>query len=125
MNTASDDLSKKRKHSKVGLISFGLAIITGIAALVIFIISLIPESGTYAAQRFDKILFAFALIAAPILHLTGLILGIVGAFQKDFKKLFPILGIIFNALPLAIAAVIWILLLLIALAVISSGGGWM
>lgn len=31
-------------------------------------------------------------------HFTGLILGIVGAFQKNKKRFFPIAGIVFNGL---------------------------
>lgn len=125
MNAASDSLAKKHGHPKSGLISFGLAIVVGLMTLVLFIVSFIPEDGTYAEQRADRILFVFAAIISPILHLTGLIFGIIGAFKKNFKKLFPVLGIIFNALPLILAAVIWIFILLIALAVIGSGGGWM
>lgn len=125
MNVASDNLAKQRNHPKIGLISFGLAIAIGFITLLILAISFILERGTYAEQRADKVLFVFALIAAPIFHLAGLVLGIIGAFKKDSKKLFPILGIIFNALPLVFAAVVWIFILLIALAVISSGGGWM
>lgn len=118
MNTASN------KHPKTGLISFGLAIVTGALTFLLLIASFIPESGTYTTARFNKILFVFALIVAPVFHLAGLIFGIVGAFTKDSKKVFSILGIVFNSLPLVLAIVIWIFILLIALAVIGSGGGW-
>ena len=125
MNIASDSPAKPRSHPKKGLISFGLAIANGFITLLIFAVSFIPESGTYAEQRANKVLFVFALIIAPIFYLTGLVLGIIGAFMKNSKKLFPILGIVFNSLPLIGVAIIWIFILLIALAVISSGGGWM
>ncbi len=125
MNITSDDLPLKRRHPKIGVISLSLAIANGLITLLILVGSFIPEDGTYAEQRVDKALFVFALIIAPIFHLVGLALGIGGAFMKNAKKVFPVLGIIFNGLPLVIAAVCWVIILLIALAVISSGGGWM
>ena len=125
MNAAFDDSANKRTHPKTGLISFGLAIGSGAITLLLLVVSFIPESGTYTEQRFNKILFVFALIMAPVFHLAGLTLGIIGAFSKNSKKVFPILGIIFNSLPLILAVAVWVFLLLIALAVIGSGGGWM
>jgi len=124
MTTDYDDLAKNRNHPKTGLISFGLAIVTGAITFLLFVVSFIPESGTYTEQRFNKIFLGFALGIAPILHLTGLIMGIVGAFTKNYRKVFPILGIIFNGLPVICAVIIWILLLLAVVAVIGSGGGW-
>jgi hypothetical protein len=124
MKTDSDDLANNRIHPKTGLISFGLAIVAGAITLLLFIISLIPEDGTYSEQRFNKIFLIFALAMAPILHFAGLGLGIIGAFTKNSKKVFPILGIIFNGLPVICVLVIWILLLLAVVAVIGSGGGW-
>ena len=125
MNTASNAPAKDREHPKTGLVSFGLAIATGALTLLVLIADFIPESGTYTARRFDKILFVFALVIAPVFHLAGLVLGIIGAFTKDSKKVFSVLGIVFNSLPLVLAIIGWIFILLIALAVVGSGGGWM
>ena len=108
MNIASDPLAKSRSNPKLGLISIGLAITNGFITLLIFAVSLIPEDGTYAEQRANRVLFVFALIIAPIFYLTGLVLGIIGAFMKNSQKLFPILGIVFNTLPLISVAIIWI-----------------
>lgn len=125
MEPAFDDSAKNIFHPRVGLISFGLAIITGAITFLLFIVSFIPESGTYTEQRFNRIFFGFMLITAPIFHLAGLVLGIIGAFKKNSKKVFSILGIVFNSLPLIFVLIVWVFFLLIALAVISSGGGWM
>src|SRR5688572_2092022 len=60
MQPAFDDSTDKKTHQTVGVISFGIAIITGFISLLLFIVSLIPESGTYTAQRFTNIFFVFA-----------------------------------------------------------------
>ena len=125
MKAGFDDSANKKTHHPVGLISFGFAVVTGAISLLLFIVSLIPESGTYTAQRFTNILVVYGLAVAPLLHTTGLVLGIVGAFLKNSKKLFPVLGIVLNILPLIFAAIIWILLFWVIWAVIASGGGWM
>jgi hypothetical protein len=125
MKTAADDLADKKTHRKAGLISFGMAIITIATAFLLFVASFIPERGAYTEQRFNNVLLVFGAAVAPLLHFTGLVLGITGAFTKDSKKVFPILGIIFNTLPLILALFIWMLLFWVIWAVLSSGGGWM
>jgi hypothetical protein len=124
MNAAFADPAAKKNHPKVGAISFGLAIGTGVITFLLFVASLIPASNTYMAERFSAALMIFGLGVAPVLHLAGLILGVIGAFTKNSKKVFPILGIIFNLLPLIIAAILLVLFFVIIWAVISSGGGW-
>jgi hypothetical protein len=125
MKPASDNSPNKKTHHPVGLISFVTAIVTGAVSLVLFIISMIPERGTYTAQRWTNILIIYALAVAPLLHTIGLVFGIVGAFLKESKKLFPVLGIILNIVPVIFAALLWILLFWVIWAVFSSGGGWM
>jgi hypothetical protein len=124
MNASFDDPAAQKNHPKVGVISFGLAIGTGVVTFLLFIASLIPQSGTYMAQRLSTVLMIFGMGVAPLLHLSGLILGVIGAFRKNSRKVFPILGIIFNILPLIIAAILLVLFFVIIWAVISSGGGW-
>ena len=124
MSAAFDNPAKNRFHPKTGLISFWLALLTGAITFSLFVVSFIAESGTYSERRLNNIFLVFALGIAPILHLAGLVLGVVGAFTKNSKKIFPILGIIFNGLSVFCALVFWILLLLAVVAVIGSGGGW-
>jgi len=123
MNSTSHESVKSSSHSKPGLISLGLAIITALATLVLFFITFIPESGTFEQIRINQILFVFTLIIAPIPYFTGLILGIVGAFKKPARLIFPLLGIIFNALALGLIIFYWVLIVLLFVA-LSSLGGW-
>jgi hypothetical protein len=123
MKPGVDDSANIKAHHAVGLISFGRAIVAGGGTLLLLIVALISDGGTCPGERLHKILFVQALVIAPILYATGLVLGIVGAFFKKSKKVFPVLGIIFNALPLVAAILIWIFFLVIIMAVLSSGGG--
>ena len=125
MKPGINDPAGGKTHHRTGLISCALAIVTGSVGFLLFIVSMIPESGTYTARRWTNIFFIFAFAVAPALHICGLGLGIAGAFIKTSKKLFPTLGIVLNAVPLVGALLGWMLLFWVIWAVISSGGGWM
>jgi len=92
--------------------------------LVLFIVSMIPKSGTYTAERFMNIFLIFAFCIAPALYLCGLGLAIAGMFIKSSKKFFPVIGLILNAVPLLAVLVVWIFLFWVLWALIASGGGW-
>ncbi|HEY8563303.1 MAG TPA: hypothetical protein VIL74_23195 [Pyrinomonadaceae bacterium] len=125
MKPGADATTNQKTHHAIGLLSFAAALVTSAVTLALFIIAFVPDSHTYAARRLNKILFVFALMIAPIIHVAGLGLGIAGAFLKNSKKVFPILGIVLNALPLMLALLGWLFIILIAGAVLGSGGGWM
>ena len=79
----------ERKHSGLGMASFSICIIVGIAHLLIFITPLhldLPD---------DWGLLFFCL-ATLFISLIALWLGIRGLKQKDRKKLFAILGIVLS-----------------------------
>jgi hypothetical protein len=120
----SEDPAPTRRHSTIGLVSVGVAIATALMSLLLFVLYLIPESGTYTEQRLSRILAIFSFLVAPVLYLAGLILGIVGALKKDTKKRVAVAGIVFNGLPLVFSVVCVLLLLWLAAAVVLSGGGW-
>lgn len=118
MNIAANDLGVTLNHSKLGFVSTGLAITATIAWFFPLIISLILKNGAPAAGS-ENIFVLVSFISAPVLHLTGLILGVAGAFKKDSKKLFVIIGIIYNGVCLIIV-VGFLLLFLLALYTISN-----
>lgn len=125
MNAAAGDPANIRTHPQTGVVSVGLAVLTGAVTIVLLAVSFAMKSGTYADRRWTNVLLVYGAGIAPLLHFAGLVLGIVGAFTKNSKKAFPALGIILNGLPLLIAAVVWALLFWIIWAVLASGGGWM
>jgi hypothetical protein len=123
MNITANDSAAPGNHSKHGLISTGLAIITGLATLLLLLVTFTLKSGTPAQLQAGQILFVFALIIAPFPYLTGLVLGIIGAFKKNSKVVFPILGMILNGVGLVIVVVYW-LFFLIVVVLFNSLGGW-
>ncbi|HEX7056580.1 MAG TPA: hypothetical protein VF260_05215 [Bacilli bacterium] len=100
------------KHSGLGIASFVIAMIC-IALFVGIILFMAGNSGeliSLAEERgFDleadelpasvlsyMIYIGLLFLLELLLSLTGGILGVVGLFQKDRKKLFAVLGTVFN-----------------------------
>ncbi len=91
------------KHSGVGIASFIMSILLGI-----FMFLLIAIAGLMAAEAggamdeesMGAVILGLFLLAALGLEVVAIILGIVGMFQKQRKKVFAILGIVFSGLTL-------------------------
>lgn len=109
-------------HSGLGIASFliGIGMPLLIAGLFIFSISLDTFLNGYQRRDFNLILGLLVIFTPPFGHLIGLVLGIVGARQPNSKKLFPILGIIFNGLFLLLGLALVIIMILIVFA--AAGG---
>jgi len=116
------------KHSGPGIASFVLSLVglVSFIALTIVIISLftnaidftqvVDENGNRLMsdeEIVDKIQpFVGYLVLYPLLLgvvLIGLILGIVGLARPGTKKVFAILGTIFNGLPLLFVALLMVI----------------
>ena len=114
MNIRLDDSVMPPANSKLGLISTVLAVTATVFWILPSIILLISAKADYQGNH--EILGLVIVISVPILHLTGLIFGIAGAFKKNSKKLFSIIGIVYNAVCLIIMVVSTLFILLIAYA---------
>jgi|KBSSwiStaDraftv2_1062776.scaffolds.fasta_scaffold137882_3 hypothetical protein len=112
-----------RKHSRLGIASGIIALATMFVTLLFFVAWFVAESGTYAEHRVLYALFAYGMVVAPVLHLTGVGLAASALFTRT-KRLFAVLGITLNLLPLGLAALCWILLIVLAVLIISAGGVW-
>jgi hypothetical protein len=88
-----------QKHSRLGIVSLVLAILAMLVMCVDVVIVLGLTGGTNISTEVQYLDTAFSCIAA-IAALTGLGLGIAAVSRKDAKKLFGILGLVFNALYL-------------------------
>lgn len=53
-----------------------------------------------------KISYGFTGLLAAVFSLTGLLLGAVTIQNKDYYRLFPVLGILLNLLALAVVSLI-------------------
>jgi hypothetical protein len=93
------------KHSGVGIASFVTSIVAGGLIFLLVIIAGVLEVSTPGGMDEESIaavligLFLFAFLGA---ELVALGLGIGGLIQKDRKKIFAILGVVFSATALLI-----------------------
>ncbi len=98
--------SELLKHSKLGIASVVIALIVYIYFLVAGYISLygldelFKDSNSFAALGILIIAFFIHLAVCSVGFIIGLALAIVGLIKKDKKRLFPVIGLILNALPL-------------------------
>lgn len=99
----SDSIPKQspgRQHSPTGIASG----IIGVFDLVVFgLFSYLGYRGT--PFRLIHSLELAVLCIVPFLWVIGLVLALIGLFQKKERKLFPILGLVTNVIylcPLAI-----------------------
>ncbi len=112
------------RNSKAGITSLVIAILATVGVVVLFVIAaLIGASalGGTDPQSFDPQSFqksgafaGFALVgigflACIILYFIGLVLGLVGVFQRRRKRLYAVLGAVANGL--AVLAIVSLLVL--------------
>ena len=104
-----NDAGYVRTHSKAGLVSLLIALLFPLLMCLIFLIVLVLQVQIESEGFTYFLMLLSGSIAAVIAHLSGLVMGVVGVRNKQRKKLFSVLGIIFNTLPLLLAVVICIL----------------
>ena len=87
-------------HSGLGIASFILGVIAGIAMIALIVVAAAMSAQAPGGELDENspgaITVGCSLIIAAGMALLGLILGIVGAIQQGRKKLFSVLGIVFN-----------------------------
>ena len=95
------------KHSGLGIASFALSIIVGIAVLAVFVAAGIAETSTPGGMDEESpvaIIIGLGIFAAGGLGLVALGLGVASFFQSERKKLFGILGVVFSGAILLVTA---------------------
>ena len=104
----------ERGHSTIGIISFVLALICGIAIFGLLIVAgvISATSGDIAEDSPEAITLGLGLFACMGLALLALILGVVGLTQQS-QKVFPILGTCISGLVLVGAAVLLVIGILV------------
>ena len=108
---------QEKKHSKPGVTPLVIAILATVAIVVLFVIAAligasIPGSGdsrsldpqslqnSPAFARFAAVGLGF--LVCIILYFVGLVLGLVGVFQRRKKRLYAVLGTVANGLAVLI-----------------------
>ena len=91
------------KHSGIGIASFSTSIVSGICMFLLVVIAGVMESSTPGGideESAAAVILGLSIIAFLFISLVALGLGIGGVVQKDRKKIFPILGIVFSSVTL-------------------------
>ncbi len=87
------------RHSGVGITSFALSMLSGISLFALFGVAGYLESQSPAGMSEEDpttMLLGVALLGAGMAQFLAFILGAVGLFQPNRKKIFAILGLIFS-----------------------------
>ncbi len=92
-----------QKHSGLGIASFILAMVVGIGMFILIVIAGVMESRTPGGideNAPEAVVLGLLLIGGMLLALVGGVLGLVGLFVGDNKRVFAALGLAFNVLIL-------------------------
>jgi hypothetical protein len=85
------------KHSRLGVASFIISIISALIICFDVVLAFGISGGLNVSKSYAGVDTAFTCLAA-LLAILGLGLGIAGVAQKNAKKVFGILGLVFSAL---------------------------
>jgi hypothetical protein len=92
-NNANDVL----KHSRLGIASFVISLIAGfIEFLVIISAGVLEVEGQMTETSAAAVVIGMLIMLGMFSNLVGVGLGIAAVVQKNAKKLFGVLGLIFN-----------------------------
>ncbi len=107
--TAMAEPAPTLKHSGVGIASFVLALLATVSFVFIFFYAGYKESTQrYGMSEGEAIFVGLVAIICCVLLLVGLILGIVGLFQDDRRRVLAGFGVGINAVMGAlITFVLW------------------
>lgn len=99
------------KHSGLGIASFVISTVMGVAMLVLIVLAGVLETTTPGGmdeESLAAVLIGLFMFAFLFIDLLAAGLGIAGLLQKDRKKIFAILGVI-----IAVATILLTMLLLV------------
>jgi hypothetical protein len=104
----------EKKHSALGIASFAASLFAAFGLLAMFIVAgMLSQQG---GSRENSPVESF-FIAGIAIEAVALALGIAGVFQKNCKRLFAILGIVFSILTLLGILTIIVLVMMITVAI--------
>src|SRR5207253_8753704 len=101
-----------RPHSAMGIASFIISVVTGFGMFAMFVIAGIMQStapGGMDERSVGAIILGFCIIGLLAIDLVAAGLGIAGVCQKDRKKIFAVLGIVFSITTVVCAVVLMVI----------------
>lgn len=97
------------KHSGLGIASFIISLIAGLALLGLFTAAGVLETTTQGGldeESVAALVIGLGILFAGLTTLVSLLLGIIGLVQQERKKIFALLGTIFSGLVVTLAILI-------------------
>ena len=90
----------EEKHSRLGIASFALSLVIGFLTLVLFVVAgvLAQRPGAGGGQYPGSVAVGAGMILLVGLDFLAIGLGIAAVCQKERKRLFGVLGLVFAAL---------------------------
>jgi hypothetical protein len=101
-----EDASRFRKplgHSTLGILSFGLSLLTGAGIFLLFVIAGVLTAASGGPPPDDSpqaIIIGLGFIGGLGIALVGLVLGVVGMLSPNHNRTFAYLGVGFNGVIL-------------------------
>lgn len=97
------------RHSGLGIASFVMSVVFGIGTLLVFAYAGMKEVSTPGGIPEDSVLsmsIGLVMMLMWLLLFVGTVLGLVGLFEKNRRKVFPALGVAFNLGMLAVSVLL-------------------
>ena len=88
-------------HSGLGITALVLSVLCGVSMFGLVLLAGIMEASTPGGineESPEAIMLGLCILGGILLSFIGLGLGIAGLFQGNRKKLFAVLGVIFNGM---------------------------
>ena len=103
---------QKPKHSRYDIASFAISIVNGLVICCFLIVA--AEIGGWGMHIFAEVIWGFVMLIFIVLFtglipLVGLVLGLVGLRQQNFRKQFCKLGIGLNGIHLFLGMTVFLL----------------
>ena len=100
------------KHSGVGIASFVLSLLCGVGEVVLVVIAVAMEAntpGVFDQESPEAAVLGLLVLLGLVLALAGVGLGVGGLLQPRRKRVFAVLGLVFNGLIVLLLAVLFVL----------------
>ncbi|MGI8909607.1 MAG: hypothetical protein ACR2JR_03505 [Rubrobacteraceae bacterium] len=116
--------ARESRHSKLGVTSLVIAILATVGIVALFVIAALVGASAFGGtnpQTLDPqsiqnspafaglALVGIGFLVCIILYFVGLVLGLVGIFQRRRKRLFAILGTVANGLAVLVVVSLLVL----------------
>jgi hypothetical protein len=97
------------RHTGVGITSLVISILSVIIMLTAIILCVLGAANRTDPKNLLLMLGGFTVFLTIFVQLIGMVLGIVGLFQKGIKKILPILGLVISGAGLIVIVSILII----------------